>query len=158
MSIEYLDLADDVGIASEVTGLDEGVIAKIANLDLADSAPPAPIAEFGGEEFYPDFVDKAAVLIVRLARTILFRTATSESPGSRCVTSSCSTGGIGASGRLMTKRNEWSSRSLPGLGRGANGNVASAADRPAGCCLRARRSKVMTLHTGQAETSCRRPG
>ena len=28
----------------------------------------APSAEFGGEEFYPDFVDKAAVLLVRLAK------------------------------------------------------------------------------------------
>lgn len=28
----------------------------------------APAAGFGGIEFYPDFVDKAALLIVRLAR------------------------------------------------------------------------------------------
>ena len=35
---------------------------------LADSALHAPAAAFGGTEFYPDFVDKAAVLIVRLAK------------------------------------------------------------------------------------------
>ena len=68
MSVEYLDLADYVGIAAEVAGLDEVIVVKIANLDLADSALHAPSAEFGGEEFYPDFVDKAAVLLVRLAK------------------------------------------------------------------------------------------
>lgn len=41
---------------------------KIANLDLADSALHAPAAGFGDEDFYPNFVDKAAVLTVRLAR------------------------------------------------------------------------------------------
>jgi prophage maintenance system killer protein len=39
-----------------------------AKLDLADSALHAPLASFGGEEFYPDFCDKAAVLLVRLAK------------------------------------------------------------------------------------------
>src|SRR5262245_23906708 len=41
---------------------------KAANLDLADSALHAPAAGFGETEFYPDFVEKAAVLIVRLAK------------------------------------------------------------------------------------------
>ena len=68
MTVEYLDLADHVGIAAEITGLDEAIVVKIANLDLADSALHAPSAEFGGEEFSPDFVDKAAVLLVRLAK------------------------------------------------------------------------------------------
>jgi hypothetical protein len=36
--------------------------------DLADSALHAPAAGFGDEDFYPDFVDKSAVLLVRLAR------------------------------------------------------------------------------------------
>ena len=68
MIVEYLDLADYVGIAAEVTGLDEAIVLKIANLDLADSALHAPSAEFGGEEFYPDLVTKAALLLVRLAK------------------------------------------------------------------------------------------
>jgi len=68
VTVEYLDLDDCIGIAAEVTGLDEGVVVKIANLDLADSALHAPVAGFGNEEFYLDFVDKAAVLIVRLAK------------------------------------------------------------------------------------------
>lgn len=68
MTVQYLDLADYIGIASEVTGLDEVIVAKIANLDLADSALHAPSAGFGGDDFYPDFVNKAAILIVRLAK------------------------------------------------------------------------------------------
>ncbi len=68
MSVEYLDLADYIGIAAAVTGLDEGVITKVAKFDLADSALHAPAAGFGDDDFYPDLVDKAAVLIVRLAK------------------------------------------------------------------------------------------
>ncbi len=68
MTIEYLDLADFIAIAASVTNLDEATIAKIADLGLADSALHAPAATYGETEFYPDFVDKAAVLIVRLAR------------------------------------------------------------------------------------------
>ncbi len=65
---EYLDLADYIGIAEEVTGLDEVIVVKVANLDLADSALHAPAAGFADEDFYPDFVDKVAILIVRLAK------------------------------------------------------------------------------------------
>lgn len=68
MSVEYLDLADYLGIAAAVTGLDEGLITKVAKLDLADSALHAPAAGFGEDDFYPDLVDKASVLIVRLAK------------------------------------------------------------------------------------------
>ncbi len=69
MIVEYLDLADYVGIAAGVTGLNEAVVLRIANLDLADSALHAPSAEFGGEEFYPDLVTKVALLLVRLAKS-----------------------------------------------------------------------------------------
>jgi death-on-curing protein len=68
VTVEYLDLADYVAIAAEVTGLDVDVVMKVVNLDLADSALHAPAAGFGDEDFYPDFVDKAAVLVVRLAK------------------------------------------------------------------------------------------
>ena len=68
MSIEYLDLADFIAISAAVTGLDEDTIVKVADLGLADSALHAPSASFGDREFYEDFVDKAAVLVVRLAR------------------------------------------------------------------------------------------
>lgn len=68
MSVEYLDLAGYVAIAAAVTGLDLQTVMNMTNLNLADSALHAPAAGFGDDEFYPDFVDKAAVLLVRLAR------------------------------------------------------------------------------------------
>jgi death on curing protein len=68
VTVEYLDLADYVAIAAAVTGLEVEVVMRVADLGLADSALHAPAAGFGDTEFYLDFVDKAAVLIVRLAR------------------------------------------------------------------------------------------
>ena len=68
MSVAYLDLADYLAIAAEVTGLAPTTLQMVAKLDLADSALHAPAASFGGDEFYPDFIDKAAVLLVRLAK------------------------------------------------------------------------------------------
>jgi death-on-curing protein len=68
VSIEYVELVDYLAIAAEVTGLSVETITRVTKLDLADSALHAPAARFGDTEFYPDFIDKAAVLIVRLAR------------------------------------------------------------------------------------------
>jgi death-on-curing protein len=68
VTVEYLDLSDFIAIAAEVTGLDGLTVVKVAQLGLADSALHAPSAGFGDTDFYPEFVDKAAVLIVRLAR------------------------------------------------------------------------------------------
>ena len=67
MTVEYLDLADFITIAAAVTGQSEAIVLRVANLDLADSALHSPSAGFGDTEFYPDFVDKAAVLLVHLA-------------------------------------------------------------------------------------------
>ncbi|MGB2851757.1 MAG: type II toxin-antitoxin system death-on-curing family toxin [Solirubrobacterales bacterium] len=68
MSTTYLGLADYLAIAVAVTGLDSETVSRVAKLDLADSALHAPQAGFGDEDFYPDFVEKAAVLLVRLAK------------------------------------------------------------------------------------------
>ena len=68
MSTEYLELADYLAIAAEITGLGEQTITKVAKLDLADSALHAPAAGFGEVEFYPDFIEKAAVLVTHLAK------------------------------------------------------------------------------------------
>jgi death-on-curing protein len=68
VSVEYVDLVDYVAIAVEVTGLSLETISRVTKIDLADSALHAPAASFGDTEFYPDFVEKAAVLIVRLAK------------------------------------------------------------------------------------------
>src|SRR5207247_3803858 len=68
VTVEYLDLADYLAIAAEVTGLDVDTLLRVTKLGLAESALHAPAAGFGETEFYPDFVDKAAVLVVRLAK------------------------------------------------------------------------------------------
>lgn len=44
------------------------MVVRASRLDLLDSALHAPQAGFGKVEFYPDFVDKAAVLTVRIAK------------------------------------------------------------------------------------------
>lgn len=63
----YLSLAEYVWLAEQVTGTDAPTLAKASRLELADSALHAPAASFGGEEFYPDILVKAAVLTCRLA-------------------------------------------------------------------------------------------
>jgi len=63
----YITLAEYFWLAEQVTGVDAGTLAKDARSDLADSALHAPQAGFGDTEFYPDVIDKAAVLVCRLA-------------------------------------------------------------------------------------------
>jgi death on curing protein len=66
--LEYLDFADYLLIAEAVLGVPAEEIARWPGIGLADSALRAPVAGFEGVEFYPDVIDKAAVLCVRLAR------------------------------------------------------------------------------------------
>lgn len=68
MTIHPVDLVDHVAIAAETTAMDAATIARLPNLALAESALHAPFAGFGDHEFYPEFLDKAAVLLERLAR------------------------------------------------------------------------------------------
>ncbi len=68
MSIRYVELADYLAIAAEITGLDTDTLVRVTKVDLAESALHAPAAGFGKTEFYPGFVNKAAVLVVRLAK------------------------------------------------------------------------------------------
>lgn len=49
-------------------GVPAETIAGWPGVGLAESALNAPAMGFGGVEFYPDLIDKAAVLCVRLAR------------------------------------------------------------------------------------------
>ena len=65
--MRYLSLAESLWLAEQVTGIEAAVLSKAARIDLADSALHAPSASFGGQEFYPDVIDKAAVLTCRLA-------------------------------------------------------------------------------------------
>lgn len=62
----YLDLVDFLLIAERVLGVDAKVLSKGVGVGLADSALNAPAACFGGVEFYPEFPQKAAVLLQHL--------------------------------------------------------------------------------------------
>jgi death-on-curing protein len=68
VSVRYVELADYLAISAEITGLDTPTLIRVTKVDLAESALHAPAAGFGETEFYPDFIDKAAVLIVHLAK------------------------------------------------------------------------------------------
>jgi death-on-curing protein len=67
--VRYLTLAEALIVAEAVTGIDAVALARASRVELLDSALHAPQAGFGDEEFYPEFVDKAAVLAVRIARS-----------------------------------------------------------------------------------------
>jgi death-on-curing protein len=54
VSIRYIELADYLAIATEITGLDTSTLIGATKLDLAESALHAPAAGFGKTEFYPD--------------------------------------------------------------------------------------------------------
>ena len=68
MNVAYLDLADFLAISELVLGNPADDIARVSRLELAESALHAPAASFGGIEFYPDLVVKAAVLCTRLVK------------------------------------------------------------------------------------------
>jgi len=63
----YVDLAEYLWLAEQVTGIEAAVLGKASRTDLAESALHAPAAGFGNDDFYPDPFDKAAVLTCRLA-------------------------------------------------------------------------------------------
>ena len=64
----YLNLAEYFWLAEQVTNVAVADLIASSRLNQADSALHAPQASFGGEEFYPDVVEKAAVLCWRLTR------------------------------------------------------------------------------------------
>jgi death-on-curing protein len=77
VTVPFPTLEDYLHAAAFVLGLPVETVTKMVRLDLAGSALHAPQAAWGGVEFYPVFSMKAAVLLVRLARTTPYRTATS---------------------------------------------------------------------------------
>lgn len=79
--MRYLTLAEALTIAEAVTGTGARTLARVSQLGLLDSALHAPQAGFGDIEFYPAFADKAAVLVVRLARNTRCPMGTSDWPG-----------------------------------------------------------------------------
>jgi death-on-curing protein len=67
-TVRALELADFLLIAEAVLGVPARRIAEESSLHLADSALHAPLACFGGEDFYPGFAAKAAVLCAHLVK------------------------------------------------------------------------------------------
>ena len=68
MTVDYPDLADYLLVAEAVLQTPARRIAQDSNLHLADSALHAPAARFAGQDFYPDFATKAAVLCAHLVK------------------------------------------------------------------------------------------
>jgi prophage maintenance system killer protein len=68
MTVDYPELADFLLVAEAVLQTPAKKIAEEANLHLADSALHAPAAQFAGEDFYPHFASKAAVLCAHLVK------------------------------------------------------------------------------------------
>lgn len=69
MGYTYLELADFLLIAEAVLGVPAETLARSDRVvALAESALAAPAASFAGEEFYPEFTVKAAVLCSHLVR------------------------------------------------------------------------------------------
>ncbi len=66
--VSYLELGDYCRIAGEVLGLEPEQVAELPNIGLADSALAVPRAAFGDHEAFPTLIEKAAILVVRLAR------------------------------------------------------------------------------------------
>jgi death-on-curing protein len=66
--VYYLEFGDYCRIAAEILGLGPERVAELPNVHLADSALAAPRAGFGDYEAYPGLIEKAAVLVERLAR------------------------------------------------------------------------------------------
>jgi death on curing protein len=67
-TVRRLELADFLLIAEAVLEIPAKRIAERSSLHLADSALHAPFACYGGEDFYPDFATKAAVLCAHLVK------------------------------------------------------------------------------------------
>jgi death-on-curing protein len=67
-TLRVLELADFLLIAEAVLEMPAKKIAEGSSLHLADSALHAPLASFGGADFYPDFATKAAVLCAHLIK------------------------------------------------------------------------------------------
>jgi death-on-curing protein len=60
-------LAEYFWLTEQLTGVEAAALIKSSRTELADSALHAPAAEFGGHEFHVDALEKAAVLMCRLA-------------------------------------------------------------------------------------------
>lgn len=68
MTLHPLELADFLLISEAVLEVPARTIALESDLNMADSALHAPLARFAGQDFYPEFAAKAAVLCAHLVK------------------------------------------------------------------------------------------
>ncbi len=68
MEVNYPEFGDFCDAAAEILGTTPEQIARLPNVGLAASALAAPRAGFGDVEVYPTIIEKAAILLERLAR------------------------------------------------------------------------------------------
>jgi death-on-curing protein len=66
--VYYPEFGDFCDVAADVLGTTPEQIARFPNVGLAESALAAPRAGFGDLEVYPTILEKAAILLERLAR------------------------------------------------------------------------------------------
>jgi death-on-curing protein len=66
--MRYPEFGDFCDVAASVLGITAEQVARLPNVGLAASALAAPRAGFGNVERYPTLLEKAAVLLERLAR------------------------------------------------------------------------------------------
>jgi death-on-curing protein len=68
VAVIYPEFGDFCDVAADVLGTTAEQIARLPNVALAESALAAPRAGFGGVEVYVTVLEKAAILLERLAR------------------------------------------------------------------------------------------
>ncbi|MGD0197730.1 MAG: type II toxin-antitoxin system death-on-curing family toxin [Solirubrobacteraceae bacterium] len=66
--MHYPEFGDFCDVAASVLGITAEQVSRLPNVGLAQSALAAPRAGFGDVELYPTLLEKAAVLLERLAR------------------------------------------------------------------------------------------
>lgn len=68
MPLSYPEFGDFCDAAADVLGVTPEQIERLPNVGLASSALAAPRAGFGDTDVYPSLLEKAAILLERLAR------------------------------------------------------------------------------------------
>jgi death-on-curing protein len=68
MPVYYPEFGDFCDVAADILGVTPEQIARLPNVGLAESALAASRAGFGDVEVYPTILEKAAILLERLAR------------------------------------------------------------------------------------------
>lgn len=63
-----LEVGDLLAIAEGVLGIDGRSLRRMTRISEAESALAAPFASFGGQDFYPDPAERAAILASRIVR------------------------------------------------------------------------------------------